>query len=80
MILNPAETEALVRAIDGLENYTGISLSRRDSLDNEHADGGLLVVRVNWNYDGSSADVISEFGTTNVWDAYSRDLYLRSGL
>ena len=79
MILNPAETEALVRAIDGLENYTGISLSRRDSLDNEHADG-FLVVRVNWNDGGSSADVISEFGTTNVWDAYSRDFYSRSGL
>ena len=58
MILNPAETEALVRAIDGLENYTGISLSRRDSLDNEHADG-FLVVRVNWNDGDSSADVIS---------------------
>lgn len=79
MILNPAETEALVRAIDGLENYESVELSRRDSLDNEHADG-FLVVRVNWNDGDSSADVISEYGTTNVWDAYSRDLYLRSGL
>lgn len=66
--LNPAETEALVRAIDGLEDFDSVDLSRRDSFDNPYEDG-FLVVRVFWSDGGTSADVISETGNTNVWEA-----------
>jgi hypothetical protein len=64
--LNLSEVDALVRSLDGLGDIQTVELSRRDSFDNEHPDG-FLIVAVNWADGGRSADAISEVGSTTIW-------------
>ncbi len=66
MTLNPAETNALVSNIGGLEGLSSVELERRDSFDQAHADG-LLIVTVNWSDGGRTSDAISDTGSTTAW-------------
>lgn len=67
MILNPAETEALVRCIDGLADFESVVLTREDSLGNLLAEDGFLIVTVKWSDGLVTADSISETGSTVAW-------------
>jgi hypothetical protein len=72
LLLNPAEIDALVRALDGLtdtnadERAASVQIDRRDSLDTPDANGHLIV-RVNWRSGGWTEDAISESGSTVAW-------------
>lgn len=68
--LNAAETEALVRNLDGItECDAGLShirLERRDSFDKPY-EGGFLILRLETQDGLWAEDAISEAGMTSHW-------------
>ncbi len=66
--LNPAETNALVRSIEGLEDLSSVELEHRDLFDQAYPDR-LLIVTVNWSDGGRTSDAISDTGETTNWQS-----------
>jgi hypothetical protein len=67
--LNSAETEGLVRCLDGIteiEGFHSVELQRRDSFDMPF-ESGFLIVTVRQENGDWAEDAISETGSVSHW-------------